>query len=505
MAGVIGQFFKNVVTTWANMVITLVVTFFFTPYLIEMLGKERYGIWNLAFSVIAYLGLADLGMKQSVVRYISKYLATRDWKQLNEVYSSAIKLYSLIALLIAAVAVTAALFFLRYFQIPSEYVSIARVIILTLGLNEAITYAFLPQQSLGAYHRFDITAYFKIGRLILQTLGIIVLLESGFGLISMAMIVVFLNICFIVCLNAIRRRLFPQNRFSVKDINPEKTKMLLHYGLYSFLIVAAWIIIFQSDNIIIGSFLSMEAVAYYSVAGMIITQIRGAMQIIAVPLVPAISHLEAEKDYKKIISIYQKSTRYMYYISGFMAAVILLYGGPFINLWIDQDFSVTINVLKILAVAAAIFLPQTVANSVLFGVSKHRIAFYVLLSEAVAKITLSIILVHYMGIIGVAVGTAIPQLIIYIFIYPIVFHRAMSARPGPFYKTALVSIVWSVIFTLPVGYLLSLVARPDSWFNLFFNGLAVGLVALIGLVIFILEKDDRDRMIGKLVRRFARN
>ncbi len=504
MANVIGQFFKNVLTTWAGMVVSLSVAFFFTPYLITMLGKEQYGIWNLAFSLIAYLGLADLGLKQSIVRFISKYLATKDWKQLNEVYSSSIKIYTYVSLLIVVVVMAVAFYFIRFFKIDPAMFETARMVIIILGINEAIAYACLPIYSLGAYHRFDITAYFKISRLIIQTLAIFVLLELGMGLLEMAITIMILNLFFIFGLNAIRRKLFPQNRFSFEAITKEKTKMLLDYGIYSFLIVGAWILIFQSDNIIIGTFISMEAVAIYSVAAMIITQIRGAIQIIAVPLVPAISHFEAEDDLGKITSIYHKSTKYMYYLSAYIAISILIYGGPFILLWVKKEFAMTIDILHILVVAAAIYLPQTIANSILFGISRHKIAFYVLLAEAVTKITLSVVLLHFYGIIGVAYGTAIPQLLIYLFVYPVVFHKVIGAPVMKFYKTASVSILTALILLVPVGYLMSRLMVPDNWISFIVGNAVVGLIMVGGLLIFVLEKDDRIRIIDKVMGRFRK-
>jgi len=498
MANVIGQFFKNVVTTWAGMAVSMAVAFFFTPYLIDMLGKERYGIWNLAFSVIAYLGLTDLGLKQSIVRYISKYLATKDWKQLNEVYSSSIKIYFYISLLIILVTLSVVFYFIRFFKIDPQYFEIAQIVIFTLGVNEAFTYACLPITSLGAYHRFDITAYFKISRLIIQTVGIIVLLELGYGLTSMAFLIVALNFGFIFGLNFYRSKLFPKNRFAFNAITKEKTKLLLDYGLYSFMIVGAWIVIFQSDNIIIGTFISMEAVAVYSIAGMIITQIRGAIQVIAVPLVPAISHFEAEDDYNKIIDIYHKSTRYMYYFSSYLAISVMIFGGPFILLWVGDEFSTTIDLLHILIIAAAIYIPQTIANSVLFGISKHKIAFYVLLGEAISKISLSIILLKFYGIIGIAIGTAVPQVIIYTFIYPYVFHKTMSADLKRFYKTAGISIMYAIVFVLPTAYIMDKLLRPDSWYNFFADCIIVSVIMLIGLVFFVLEKEDRSRILTKI-------
>jgi len=480
------------------MIVGIVVAFFFTPYLISQLGKEQYGIWSLILSIVAYAAVADLGMKQSIVRYISKYYATEDWKQLNEVFSSSVKIYLYIALIIVVGTVAVTFGFMRYFKIAPDYLVTAQFMMIILGMTEAIRYIYLPFTALGAFHRFDIGTYFQIGILIVQTLGMIALLEMGYGLVAMAMLILILTFISRVWMSAIRAKKYPEVRFSVKAINSEKTTELMSYGVYSFLIVAAWIVIFQTDKIVIGIFMSMEAVAIYSVGAMIVTQIRNSIQAIAIPLVPAISHFEAEKDYGRIMSIYMRAVRYLYYMSTYMAVATIIFGGPFILLWVKKDFSATIIVLKILISAAAIYLPQALANSVLLGISKHKIAFYVLLGEALSNVVLSVILVNYLGIVGVALGIAIPQFIIYTFIYPPVFYKAMGARVKPFYLTAGKSISYAIAIVLPSAYFLSLLIRPESWLRLILDCVIVTIIAGIGFIKFVLTSDDREKFYTKI-------
>ncbi len=498
MATVIGQFFKNIFTSWMGMVIGIVITFFFTPYLISMIGKDQYGIWTLAFSIIAYMGLADLGMKQAIVRYISKYYAVKDWRQLNQVFSSAVRVYAIIGLAIAAGTLLIVFVFIGYFQIPEEYLKIAKIAFLVLGINQAIGYALLPFTALGAYHRFDITTMFNVGARIAQTIGIVLLLELGYGLVAMAFMVAAMTLLAKLSINYIRIRKYPENRFSFAAIDREKTRMLLGYGWFSFLIVATWIVIFQTDNIVIGAFISMEAVTVYSIAGAIVTQLRSAINIISVPLVPAISHFEAEKDFGRIMNIYNKSSRYLYYVSAYLALAIVFFGGPFILLWVGEDFIPAISILHVLIVTAMVFFPQMIANSVLLGISRHKIAFYILAAEAVANIGLSLLLVGRYGIMGVALGTAIPQMIIYLFIYPVVFYRVMASDVGVFYRTAARSIVFAVVFVLPPAWLMRELLAPDTWITLIVDCMVPTITAIIGMTWIILEPDDRERLFGKI-------
>lgn len=485
------------------MIIMIAVTFFVTPYLIGKLGQGQYGIWSLVFSLVAYMRLADVGMSQAISRFVSKHYATRDWEGLNQVVSSAARIYTFVSIAIVIASAAIAYGTLHYFQIDPEYLRIARITLIVLGTNQAVTYIFIPFAAMLPFHRADIVNYFEISQFLLQTAAIVILLELNYGLVVMAFVVLTLNVISLSIRYALRRRMFPEVRFSRDAINAEKTKELLSYGGTSLLIVTAWIVVFQTDNIVIGRYLSMEEVALFAVPAAIVTQLRHSINAIAVPIVPTISHIEAEQDETQVMAIYHKSTRYLYYLCGFICICLLVFGAPFILLWVKEEFRASIEILHILVVPACIYLPQMVANSVLFGVSRHKILLYIIASEGISNIALSLILVQSMGIVGVAYGTAIPQIIIYLFIYPVVFHRAMKSDVSRFYRIASRSSMLAVVFALPTALLMKWLLPPDNWASLIIDCVTVAVAMLIGFMTLILEPPDRDRMLVKLRAKFG--
>jgi O-antigen/teichoic acid export membrane protein len=497
MVSVVRQLVKNVFTSWAGMVVTLAITFFFTPYLIEQLGKSQYGIWSLVFSLIAYMKLADVGMNQAIAKYVPQYYAQGDYRQLNQVMSSAARIYILVSLAIVLLSVAIAYGLLHYFKIEPEYLDIARITLVLIGVNQAVTYVFIPFAALLPFHRADILNYFEIGTMIIQTCLIVVMLELGFGLVAMAMVVLGLNIISHLWRYRLRQKMFPMVKFSREAINSEKTRQLLTYGTYSLLIVAAWIVIFQTSNIVIGRYLSIEAVAVFSVPAAIVTQLRHSINAIAVPIVPTISHIDAHKDDRQIMTLYLKATRYLYYLSALIVIGALVFGGPFILLWVKEEFTESIIVLYVLIVPAAVYLPQMIANSVLFGVNKHKTLFFVLAAEGLSNIVLSLLLVKPYGLLGVALGTAIPQMIIYLFVYPYVFHRAMERPTRPFYITAASSTAWGLVFGLPVALALRHLVPPSSWGSLLSSVGIVATVAAVGFLWLVIDKDDRHQLVAR--------
>jgi len=66
------RFALNVTMNWIAMVVGMIVPFFLTPIVIRNLGTVAYGVWILAVSTVAYLGLLDLGLRSAIIRYVSK-------------------------------------------------------------------------------------------------------------------------------------------------------------------------------------------------------------------------------------------------------------------------------------------------------------------------------------------------------------------------------------------------------------------------------------------------
>jgi hypothetical protein len=62
---------KNVGSSWSALATNVLVGIFLSPFILHRLGDAAYGIWVLIFSVTGYYGLFDLGIRSSIIRYIS--------------------------------------------------------------------------------------------------------------------------------------------------------------------------------------------------------------------------------------------------------------------------------------------------------------------------------------------------------------------------------------------------------------------------------------------------
>ena len=489
---------KNIFSNWASMFISIGIAFFMSPFLVHHLGKEQYGIWALALSLIAYSHFLDAGMRQSLARYIPKHYGVKDFQKLNEVLSSSNAIYAITGSLVVIGTLVIAFFFAEYFHVSPELLRVMKITFILVGLNEALRFYFLTSSSLGPFHRYDVGNVIDILTTVVNALLIFYFIGRGYALITLAVITFATALGKFVTRAIYQKKLVPEIEYKFKHVNKTVVKELLSYGVISFFIVMAWMVIFNTDNIVIGFFLGATEVTFYSIAGMMINYLRTLINAIGIPLVPAISHFDANSDHSQIAGLYSKLSRYLYYLTACIAIGILFYGAKFIYLWMGPDFTSTVTVLYILIIPAAIYLPQVAANSVLLGISKHKTLLNILIAEAVVNIVLSVILVKRLGIFGVALGTAIPQFIIYSFIYPYFFHRIIKLGLKAFYFANLKMVLIAAVLTVPLSFVVSRYNPLKGWPELICDTAIFCVLAGAGFLLWILDNDDRTKLLARV-------
>jgi O-antigen/teichoic acid export membrane protein len=104
-------------------------------------------------------------------------------------------------------------------------------------------------------------------------------------------------------------------------------------------------------------------------------------------------------------------------------------------------------VLAILATAMVFSLQNTPATSIAFGIEKHKTIALWAIGEAIANLTLSIVLALKFGIYGVAIGTLVPSLAVNLLLWP----RYVCHLVGIHYREVLLK-VWAPVFLCAVPF-----------------------------------------------------
>src|SRR5258706_620884 len=123
-----GQIIKNISSSWFSLGINIVTGIFLSPFILHHLGDTAFGVWVLIFSVTGYYGLFDLGIRSSVVRYVSTYTATNDQEGLAQLINTSLATYAAIGAVAMVVTLTCSVFVDRIFRIPADFLPTARLL-----------------------------------------------------------------------------------------------------------------------------------------------------------------------------------------------------------------------------------------------------------------------------------------------------------------------------------------------------------------------------------------
>lgn len=437
---------RNIFSSWAGLVINIIVSFFLAPFVVRSLGDTWYGVWVIMMQFTAYLYLMDFGVRDSIVRYISKHQARGEAGELNQIVNSALFIYGVFALLCMLVTGGIALLFPLVFNVQPKTVPVAQLVVLLVGGTIAQSFIFnVFRGVLLGLQRYDITHGVGVTSVLLRALLIVVFLKLGYGIVAMGVIQLGVGLfsgvlVYIAALHQLRKREIPL-RFRWIPLR-QQTGVLKNLGNYSFFVLInnlAQKAIFSSDALIIGMFMPAAAVTYYAIAGNLIEYLRRLSNVTAEVLNPLTSELSSLNQHEKIRRVLVQGSKLALLVGLPIATVYIFLGREFIGLWMGEKYGpLAGDVLVVLALGQILSFPHYTMNSLLYGMSRHHIIALWRIFEAVVNVVLSIVLVQYYGIIGVAIATVIPHLIVVVVVLPWQISRIVGMSLGDYVRSAYV-------------------------------------------------------------------
>ncbi len=423
----IKRIFTNIFSNWANLAVNIAISFFLAPFVVEKLGNTYYGIWVIMMQFTGYLYLLDFGVRESIIRYVSKGKADGKTEDLNEIISSGIILYGGIGFICLLASAGLALAFPYVFNIDTQEVWAARIVVIISGVTVAQLLVFnVFSGILMGLQRYDI--FNKIGIIFaFIRLGLILyFLGNGYSLIALALIQLFIGLGTNLTIYFSSKRILRENKIPFKYTKiPFKDRFpvfrkLYNYSKYVLINNLGQKAIFYTDAIIIGVIMSAASVTFYAIAGNLIEYLRKLVLQAADVLNPVASELDAKNDSSKLSKLVLNGSKFTMCIALPISIIYYAAGSHFIELWMGEEYAeLSGQVLAILSITVLLTTPHLTLSSVLYGISKHHLISNLRIIEAIFNLFFSIILAINYGIVGVALGTAIPQLLIMGIILPV--------------------------------------------------------------------------------------
>jgi O-antigen/teichoic acid export membrane protein len=484
---------KNVVSNWTNIVTSSIVGFFMMPFLVHGLGDEVYGIWILLMAVVGYGIFMDLGLTNSIIKYVSEFIAIDDMESLNSIVNTGLATHTVLGIVVLLGAGFASRYATSIFNIPLSLVDSTTIAFMIIGFYMALKLPFgVFIACLNGIQKYELTNGASVVSNLIRAALFIVFLINGYGIIAMSVILVILEILMFIYLTFMTFKHIPGLRLSIKYIKKDLLKKLYKFGTYGFMIISAERVIYDSSSVLIGIFMPASSITLYGIPNTLVRYLRQIAAGFGNVFNPAASELEARMKNEELRELFFQGTRHSLLFILPAALTLIMSGEEFISVWMGAKYGVLSgNVLIILAGSQAIAMVQFSSNMILFGLNKHKYLAMFLSAEAIVNVILTIFLIPRYGILGAALGLAVPQIIVYIFIIPTSTCRLLKVSLSEyFYKALLIPFQCLVPFAVILFAFDVYVKTSSLWIFLAKNGFT-WIVYIVIVYFFGLKKSEK--------------
>jgi len=469
---------RNVFSNWGSLAVSIGLSFILAPVVIRSLGDTWYGVWGITMQFSGYLWLLDLGIRDSVVRYVARHEARRDQDTLNAKVSVAIYLYVIVALITLLIGVSASQWGVSFIKIEGSMIPTVQTVILLTAVNMSLTWLANPFVGmLIGLQRYDLMNAIGVSVAVARFTGTLLMMKSGFGIVALSGLHVAAT-----CVQAgltyyFSGRLMPAFHIVGLARSGRELKEVWNFSFYIVVNNLASKLVFATDSLIIGSHLPVAAVTYFAIPSSLLQYLSTGMRSMSQVLYPRASSLDGAEDSRGVKSLFLLGCKYANLIGLPVAAVFLTIGRDFIRLWIGDSYAEqSAAVLMILTAAYMMTLPHYTVYYVLLGLGRQRGVAFLRMGEALANLGLSLFLVRRLGIAGVALGTAIPHVISMMVLLPIISSVHVGVSLREYYSQVVLPPLASAVPAIALGYFFH-VSYPAANFVTF--GVQVAILVIV--------------------------
>ncbi|WP_349763499.1 oligosaccharide flippase family protein [Fusobacterium sp. SYSU M8D902] len=476
-----------------NLIITVGISlslFLVNKYFSLYLGIQNLGLMKLFTQLLAYLNLAEIGLSSASTYALYKPLAEKDYNQISVIINTIASLYKKISLFILIVGLLLNPIIPFFIKDKLKDVNIYLYWSLYV-INTALSYSFAKYSVL-----FTADQKFKFVRLIqgesrifCQILQIIIIIKFESFLIFILLLILDNIIQFIFYKIHYKKYYF--NIFKTKITDKSITKNLKNLFWHKL----AGLIVFNTDLILISKFISLEVVGIYASYQMIVQMIITLINIILSVLRPKIGKFIAENNKEEIFNCWRNLNIIFLNISILFSFCAYILIDDFIKLWIGNKYILPkqTTILIIINLFVQCFRGVT-------DVFKDGSGFFddiqLPIIEAILNFVFSIVLLYYIGLNGVIVGTIISNILIISIARPVlVFIKCFNKDWKDYievYGNYLILLILS-LFGLNLIIKSFIIFEINGWIEWIIYAIKISSISgIIIFIVFLLNKEFRN-------------
>lgn len=403
----------NLLASWGDHIVGIVIGLFLMPFVLNTVGDGQYGLWLFICSIAGYSGLLNMGFGETISRFVAHHHAKGEIDRINQVINVIGAVYLGICFLVAAAAGVLAWAAPFLYDWGTTPINELRWVFLLLGLNVGIgIVGNVSGGVLVGLQRMDLERGFRTISGIARLIMTCVFLQHEHALLTLAIIFLATTLIENAGHMFLMFRQLPGLKISPKYWSMATLKECSGFSIFALLDGLAGKLIDATDTIVIGIVFGSRYIVPYYVAHRLTAFIVQPLQIIGLVAMPRGAELEAGAHDGQLRVLVRKGLGLSFLLMGGFFIGAWYFGGQVLEAWIGRTYAESHTLLLVLLAAQLIATPMHVLRGVLFGMGHVKVPAILYFIEAIANIGLTLLLVKPFGLLGVALGTAIPIVLV---------------------------------------------------------------------------------------------
>lgn len=472
----------NLVTDVVPLLIISLLGIFKVKLFIQYLGQETMGLYNLFSNIMIYVSLVDGGIASAVLFSLYKPNSEGKDNKLSELLSGALTVFSKIGMIVFGIAFIVSffvIFFIKNCAFDYWYIVLT---FLLFSLSNVVAYFFVPYRELlnVKEKKYVYNIIGQSGQILLSILEIVMLITGfkfGYILLMHSIVKLVAN-----ALEAyVCKKMYPNISFhnKKKDFSFKKYLNSLIFHKINGLVSS------NIDTVIISSMLGLASVAIYSTYSYIITMLKNILGKLSSSMTAIVGNGLA-KNKEQMYNIYEEFNSMLFFIAIVICVPLILSINGFIDIFYEGKIATSL--LIAIAFSLVLFMYIVKMNTTMFVTAGglYKETKFCALTDTCINLTLSLTLVHFIGISGVLFATAFAVFVAEYILKTLVIHKYIFNRSASIYFIKNMRFFGLFALDLIGGYYLVNmfdINRLIIWFAFY-----IAFTLINGLLIFIIFK-----------------
>lgn len=392
----------NLICDILPQILIIIIAFFKSKIFLTYLGDNIVGLYNYLNQIIAYLSIAELGLTSAVMYYLYSPIRNKDYFNIAKIINGAKYVFKIIMIIIIVIGIILLPFIPSFIKNLTLSRSFVMIIFLIILITNALTYFSTPFIITFDSHqkKYKYIFWYQLLIIIRNILSILFVF-----LFKNLLLVVLLECLISIIQNILIRFLYKKNFSNIYKIKTKEKNMEFTKKIKSLVPHRIGYVVSQNiDIVLITGFMGLDKVAVYTCYNYIINCFNVLIGRMSSAILASVGDLITEKK-EGSYSFFLEYNGILNFMAIILVCPLFIVFNDFIEIWYGKQYLLSWVCVLFFCLMLYYNIIRICLTTFSSGDGLFKETLICVWTEVIINLFLSIVLLRYIGILGLIIGT----------------------------------------------------------------------------------------------------